>query len=46
VLLVSIQIGMGYAGRTSLGAAAWHIPNGVAIFGLAVYNVTLFRRPA
>jgi hypothetical protein len=46
VLLLSIQIGMGYAGRTSLGAAAWHIPNGVAIFGLAVYNVTLFRRPA
>jgi hypothetical protein len=46
VLLLTIQIGMGYAGRTSLDAAAWHIPNGVAIFGLAVYNVTLVRRPA
>lgn len=45
VLLLTIQIGLGYAGRASLGAAAWHIPNGVAIFGLAVYNITLFRRP-
>lgn len=35
------QTGLGYAGRTSLGAAAWHIPTGVAIFGLAVTSLTL-----
>lgn len=44
VVLLVVQIGLGYGGRESLGAAAWHIPNGVAIFGLAVYNVTLFGR--
>lgn len=33
------QVGLGYAGRTALGAASWHIPLGVAIFGLAIFNV-------
>lgn len=42
-LLLTAQIGLGYAGRTSLDAAAWHIPNGVLSFGLAVYLAT---RPA
>lgn len=44
LVLVAAQIGLGYAGRSSAEAAAWHIPNGVAIFGLAVYNVTATRR--
>ncbi len=44
VALMTLQIGLGYAGRTSLEAAAWHIPNGVAIFGLAIYNITLCQR--
>ena len=39
VVLLTVQIGLGYSGRDSTGAAAWHIPNGVAIFGLAVYQV-------
>jgi hypothetical protein len=41
VVLMTIQIGLGYSGRDSNGAAAWHIPNGVAIFGLAVYQVSV-----
>ena len=41
VVLMTIQIGLGYSGRDSAGAAAWHIPNGVAIFGLTVYQVSL-----
>ena len=41
VALMTIQIGLGYSGRDSRGAAAWHIPNGVAIFGLAVYQVSV-----
>lgn len=41
------QVGLGYAGRTALGAASWHIPLGVAIFGLSIYNLTLLTvRPA
>ena len=35
------QVGLGYAGRSALSAAAWHVPLGVLIFGLAIFNVTL-----
>lgn len=35
-VLMFAQIGLGYAGRTSTGAASWHLPLGVTIFGLAV----------
>ena len=44
VLLVTAQIGLGYSGRESLQAAAWHVPNGVLIFGLSVANLTLLLR--
>jgi hypothetical protein len=37
------QIGLGYVGRETLGAAAWHIPNGVLLMGLAVAHFTLLR---
>ena len=30
------QTGLGHARRTSPEAASWHVPLGVAIFGLAV----------
>lgn len=40
VVLLTAQIGLGYVGRTSLEAAAWHVPNGVLTFGLAVYLAT------
>lgn len=36
-----VQTGLGYAGRTTLAAASWHLPLGVAIFGLTAANVTL-----
>jgi hypothetical protein len=36
VVLVLIQTGLGYSGRTELEARAWHIPLGVLIFGLTV----------
>jgi hypothetical protein len=35
-VLVVVQIGLGYSGRTELEARAWHIPLGVLIFGLSV----------
>lgn len=31
------QTGLGYVGRETAEAAAWHVPLGVAIFGLAVF---------
>lgn len=40
------QTGLGYAGRTALPAASWHIPLGVAIFGLTIANVTLVWAPS
>lgn len=45
VVAVVAQIGLGYTGRDSVGAAAWHIPLGVAVFGLAVWNLALATRP-
>ena len=36
VLLVLVQTGLGYSGRTGLEARAWHIPLGVLLFGLSV----------
>ena len=41
VAALTVQIGLGYAGRNSAEAAAWHVPNGVAAFGLAVWQVML-----
>lgn len=38
------QVGLGYVGRDSADAASWHIPLGVAIFGLATYQVALVTR--
>jgi len=41
VAVLTAQLGLGYAGRDSLAAAGWHIPVGVAAFGLAVWNLAL-----
>ena len=35
------QIGLGYVGRETAEAAAWHIPNGVLLMGLAVAHLSL-----
>lgn len=42
-LLAIAQTGLGYVGRGSPEAAGWHVPLGVVIFGLAVYNIVLAR---
>jgi hypothetical protein len=40
-----VQVGLGYAGRTSLEAKSWHIPLGVTTFGLSIATLmgTLVR---
>ena len=39
VVLLSAQIGLGYSARDSAGAAALHVPLGVAAFGAATYQL-------
>lgn len=48
IVLVVAQLGLGYAGRTSTGAAAMHVPLGVLIFGslLALFVSVLPMRLA
>lgn len=36
--LVVVQLALGYAGNDGGQAAAWHVPNGVLIFGLTAGN--------
>jgi hypothetical protein len=36
VVLVIVQIALGYSGRDGGQAAAWHVPNGVLVFGLSL----------
>lgn len=36
LVLVIVQLALGYSGRNGGQAAAWHVPNGVLIFGIAV----------
>ncbi len=43
LVLTMTQLGLGYSGRQSLTSAAWHIPIGVATFGLAVLNAATAR---
>lgn len=45
VIAMFVQTGLGYAGRTSLVAASWHVPLGVTVFGLAVANAALLLAP-
>lgn len=39
-LLMFVQTGLGYLGRDELEAAAWHVPLGVLIFGLSMWQFT------
>jgi hypothetical protein len=39
--LAFAQVGLGFVGRETSEAAAWHIPVGVAIFGLTTYQLAL-----
>lgn len=43
-VVMTAQVGLGYAGREQPEAAAWHVPNGVLAFGLAVHQLGLVRR--
>ncbi len=43
--LAFAQVGLGYVGRETTAAAAWHIPLGVTIFGLACFQLSDLRRP-
>lgn len=45
VVAMVAQTGLGYAGRTSLAAASWHVPLGVTVFGLAVAQAALLCLP-
>jgi hypothetical protein len=45
VALSFAQVGLGYVGRETAAAAAWHIPNGVAIIALASYQLALLTAP-
>lgn len=44
VLLMFAQIGLGYVGRDTAEAAAWHIPNGVLLVALSAYQLSEARR--
>jgi hypothetical protein len=41
VLLIVVQIALGYSGDESRQALSWHVPNGVLIFGLTVAIASL-----
>jgi len=45
-VLMTVQIGLGYSTEGTREAGAWHILNGVLIFGLTVYQITQSRRVA
>jgi hypothetical protein len=40
-VLMIVQTGLGFLGRTSTGGAAIHVPLGVLLFGGAVYLVMM-----
>lgn len=44
VLLMTAQLGLGYAGRDSVAARAWHLPLGVLVFGITVANISMVMR--
>ena len=44
VALAFSQVGLGYVGRETLEAASFHIPVGVAIFGLSTYLLAVVTR--
>lgn len=40
VVLLIAQIGLGYSAESARGAGAWHIPLGVLLFGLSVFQIS------
>lgn len=43
-MLTFAQVGLGYAGRETLEAAAWHIPNGVLLMALSTFQVAVLHQ--
>ena len=43
-VLVTVQLMLGFASEDNSAAAAWHIPTGVLIFGMATANNTMVFR--
>jgi len=41
VVAMTAQLGLGYSARSALEPAAWHIPLGVIVFGLMIYQLVL-----
>lgn len=39
LLLSFAQIGLGYLGRDTAEAAAWHVPNGVLLMGIVTFQL-------
>jgi len=44
-VLAIVQLGLGFSGKDSNAAAAWHVANGVFLFGLSTANLMLVFRP-
>ena len=44
LVLTVLQYVLGFATEDSANAAAWHVPNGVLIFGMAIANNALVLR--
>ena len=38
LLLAFAQVGLGYVGRDTAEAAAWHVPNGVLLMGISTFQ--------
>jgi hypothetical protein len=43
-LLTFGQVGLGYVGRDTLEAAAWHVPNGVLLMALSTYQLAVLQQ--
>lgn len=41
--LTFAQIGLGYVGRDTLEAAAWHVPNGVLLMAISTFQYAALR---
>jgi len=43
-LLTFAQVGLGYVGRETAEAAAWHVPNGVLLMALSTYQLAVLQQ--
>jgi len=43
-LLTFGQVGLGYVGRETAAAAAWHVPNGVLLMAISTYQLAVLHQ--